>query len=106
MAAKTAQPDKLRITSQYRRVPIGRVCEIDSFGTALSFHVWDQEPPEPRWRVEVSTGSSEDAVVVGRCAGTRAEALRHLAEAWVAEHRTPSFDWEGITLLLASVRVV
>lgn len=106
MPAKPAQPDKPRITNQYRRLPIGRVCEIDYFGTRLTVHVWDQEPPEPRWRVEVCTGSGEDAVVIGGCAGTRAEALRHLVEAWVAERRRPSFDWESITALLASVRVV
>lgn len=106
MAAKSAQPDRLRITDQYRRLPIGRVCELDSLGTRLSVHVWDQEPPAPRWRVEVRIGSGDDAVVVGHCAGTRAEALRHLAEAWVGERRRPSFDWEGITALLASVRIV
>jgi hypothetical protein len=106
MATKSAEPDKLRITNQYRRRPFGKVCEIEYSGKTLSVHVWEHQPPEPGWRVEARSGSGDDAVVVGESAGTRAEALRLVAATWMAERRRPNFDWENITKLLASVRVV
>jgi hypothetical protein len=103
---KAAQPEKLRITDQYRRRPTGRVCEIDSFGAKLSVHIWELEPEEPGWRVEAHTGTGPSAVVVGRSARTSEEALRDVGATWAAERRTPSFDWETIRTLLVSVRMV
>jgi hypothetical protein len=107
MTTKTVQPETLRITDQYRRRPSGRVCEIESFGARLCLHVWELETPlEPGWRVEAHSGSGTDAIIVGRSAGTRVEALRDVGTTWAAERRSPSFDWENIAALLASVRVV
>ena len=103
---KAVEPDKLRITDQYRRRPTGRVCEIDSFGSKLSVHIWELDPEEPGWRVEAHTGTGDNAVVVGRSARTSAEALRDVGATWAAERRSPSFDWENIRTLLASVRMV
>jgi hypothetical protein len=103
---KAAQPEKLRITDQYRRRPSGRVCEIDSFGAKLSVHVWELDPEEPGWRVEAHTGTGSTAIVVGRSARTSAEALRDVGATWTAERRSPDFDWENIRTLLASVRMV
>jgi hypothetical protein len=105
MANRSTQPDTLRITDQYRRHPTGRVCEIECFGARLSVHVWELET-QPGWRVEAHSGSGADAIVVGRSAGTRAEALRDVGATWAAERMSPSFDWKDIAALLASVRVV
>ncbi len=106
MAFTNQPPEKLRITDQYRRLPTGRVCEIDCFGQRLAFHVWELETEERGWRVEAHSGSGENAIVVGRSAGTRVEALRDVGATWAAERRSPSVDWDTIATLLASVRVV
>jgi hypothetical protein len=106
MSVKTQPPENLRITEQYRRLPTGRVCEIECFGQRLVVHVWELEKEERGWRVEAHSGSGENAIVVGRSAGTRVEALRDVGATWAAERRSPSFDWDTIATLLASVRVV
>jgi hypothetical protein len=102
----TKPTETLRITNQYRRRPTGVVCELEHFGARLSVHVWELGPEESGFRVETHCGSGPDAVVVGRSAKTRAEALRDVAASWAAERKRPSIDWEKVTTLLASVRVV
>ena len=106
MKAKVSEPEALKIAQQYRRVPTGRVCELECFGERLTFHVWELETPGPAWRVEAHSGTGPETIVVSRSAGTRAAALRDVGVAWAAERGNPRFDWEKIHTLLASVRVV
>jgi len=103
---KVPEPEALRIAEQYRRRPTGRVCEIECFGTRLTFHVWELETSGPGWCVEAHGRSGSDNIVVSRAAATRAAALRDVGEAWAADRGNPRFDWEKIQTLLASVRVV
>jgi hypothetical protein len=107
MSRKPAASDALKITDQYRRRPNGMVCELRAGEAKLAIHTWQlEDPASPGWRVEAHSGSGSNEVVIGRTAVTRAEALRDVGDAWCAERITPSFDWEGIGKLLASVRVV
>lgn len=83
------------------------VCELRSGVEKLAVHVWQPDvSASSGWFVEAHSGSGDAEVVVGRLAATRAQALRDVAAAWVAEHRRPSFDWDAIGRLLTSVRIV
>ena len=106
MKTPASEPEALRIAEQYRRLPTGRVCELECFGTRLTFHVWELETSAPAWCVEAHGGSGAETIVVSRSAGTRAAALRDVGAAWAASPGNPRFDWDKIHTLLASVRVV
>lgn len=107
MSRKAVVSDVLRIANQYRRRPTGMVCELRVGDAKLAVHVWQPDgPSSSNWCVEAHGKSGEEVVVMGRSAGTRAEALRDVGAAWAAERINPSFDWDGIAKLLESVRVV
>jgi hypothetical protein len=61
------------------------------------------------WRIEASTSSSPDAVIVSETGATRAEALRALGSSWNEKRlasNLPSFDWESVARAMAAVRAI
>jgi hypothetical protein len=103
--------DAIRITQQFRS---GDAMVYDFRGTAgrltlrVSGRGGDEGPPT-EWRVEASTSSSPDAVVVAEWAATRAEALRAVGVAWGQKRlasNLPSFDWESVARALSAVRAI
>jgi hypothetical protein len=65
--------------------------------------------PTTEWRIEASTSSSPDAVVVAERGATRAEALRAVARSWNEKrfaNNLPSFDRESIARAMAAVRAI
>jgi len=104
----TEASDTLKITTQYRtkhRI----VYELQSGASLLDVHVWQHEAQSPArgWRVEAHNGRDENAVIIGKLASTRTEALLEVGRAW--GNRAPSlprFDWPAVVALLASVRAL
>jgi hypothetical protein len=106
MKQKESKTNALRITDQYRR-RYGMVCELQCGAARLSLHLWEQTTAsDSQWRVEAHNGSGSDAVVVGRSARTRAEALREVGVAWATESELPAFDWDAVATLLSDVRAI
>ena len=65
--------------------------------------------PPTEWRIEASTSSSPDAVVVAEGGVTRAEALRAVGRSWNEKrlpNNLPSFDWESVARAMAAVRAI
>jgi hypothetical protein len=73
--------EAIRITQQFR----SGVYDLRGSAGRLTLRVTgrggDDGPPR-EWRIEASTGSSPDAVVVAERGATRAEALRAVGRSW------------------------
>jgi hypothetical protein len=69
----------------------------------------EDDGPPTEWRIEASTSSSPEAVVVAEWGATRAEALLAVGRSWNEKRlasNLPSFDWESLTRAMAAVRAV
>jgi hypothetical protein len=103
--------NSIRITDQFRS---GDAMVYDLRGTAgrLTLRVTGQggdDGPPTEWRIEASTGSSADAVVVAERGATRADALRAVGRSWSEKRiasNLPSFDWESVARAMAAVRAI
>jgi hypothetical protein len=101
----------IKITDQFRS---GEAMIYDLRGEAgrLTLRVTGrggEEGPPTEWRIEASTSSSPDAVVVAEQAATRAEALRAVGRSWNEKRiasNLPSFDWESVARAMAAVRAI
>jgi hypothetical protein len=101
----------VRITDQFRS---GDAMVYDLRGTAgrLTLRVTGRggdEGPPTEWRIEASTSTSPDAVVVAERGATRAEALRAVGRSWDEKRvarNLPSFDWESVARAMAAVRAI
>lgn len=103
--------DALRITQQFRS---GEAMVYDFRGKAgrLTLRVsgrGGEEGPPTEWRIEASTSSSPDAVVVAEWAPTRTAALGAVGRSW-SEKRVagnlPAFDWESVARAMSAVRAI
>jgi hypothetical protein len=68
----------------------------------------DKGPPT-EWRIEASTSSSPDSVVVAESGATRAEALRAVGRTWGEKRlagNLPVFDWESVARAMSAVRAI
>jgi hypothetical protein len=103
--------DSVRITQQFRSHE-AMVYDLRGNGARLTLRVTGQgggDGPPTEWRIEASTSSSPDAVVVAEGGATRAEALRALGRSWDekrAANNLPSFDWDGVARAMAAVRAI
>jgi hypothetical protein len=103
--------DALRITQQFRS---GDAMVYDLRGRAgrLTLRVTGrggEEGPPTEWRIEASTSSSPDAVVVAEWAATRADALRAVGSSWSQKRisgNLPVFDWESVARAMSAVRAI
>ncbi len=103
--------DAVRITQQFRS---GEAMIYDLRGSAgrltlrVSGRGGDEGPPT-EWRIEASTSTSPDAVVVAEWAPTRAEALRAIGRSWDQKRlagNLPVFDWESVARAMSAVRAI
>jgi hypothetical protein len=65
--------------------------------------------PPAEWRIEASTSSSPDAIVVAESGPTRAEALRSVGRSWNERRlagNLPLFDWESVARAMSAVRAI
>jgi hypothetical protein len=101
----------VRITDQFRS---GDAMVYDLRGAAgrLTLRVTGRggdDGPPTEWRIEASTSTSTDAVVVAEWGATRAEALRAVGRSWSEKRlasNLPSFDWESVARAMAAVRAI
>jgi len=103
--------DAIRITQQFRSRD-AMVYDLRSSAGRLTLRVTGRggdEGPPTEWRIEASTSSSADAVVVAEWRATRAEALRAVGRSWNEKRlasNLPSFDWESVARAMAAVRAI
>jgi hypothetical protein len=103
--------DALRITTQFRSGE-AMVYDLRARAGRLTLRVTGRgggDGPPTEWRIEASTSSSPDAVVVAEGGATRAEALRAVGRSWSEKrlaNNLPSFDWESVARAMAAVRAV
>ena len=112
MKPESEQSDAIRITTQFRS---GQAMVYDLRGATgrLTLRVTGRggadDAPPTEWRIEASTSSSPDAVVVAEIAATRADALQAVGRAW-GQKRTachlPLFDWESVARAMRAVRAI
>jgi hypothetical protein len=103
--------DSVRITQQFRSRD-AMVYDLRGAAGRLTLRVTgrggdDGVPME--WRIEASTSSSPDAVVVAELGATRAEALRAVGRSWNEKRlgsNLPRFDWESVARAMAAVRAI
>ena len=103
--------DAIKITQQFRSGD-AMVYDLRSRTARLTLRVSGRggdEGPPTEWRIEASTSSSPDSVVVAEWAPTRAEALRAVGRTW-GERRLagnlPVFDWESVARAMSAVRAI
>lgn len=104
--------DALRITTQFRSGE-AMVYDLRSRAGRLTLRVsgrgGDEEGPPAEWRIEASTSTSPDAVVVAEWGPTRAEALRAVGRSWGEKRiagNLPVFDWQSVALAMSAVRAL
>jgi hypothetical protein len=103
--------DAVRITQQFRARD-AMVYDLRGRAGRLTLRVTGQggdDGPPTEWRIEASTSTSPDAVVVAEVGVTRAEALRALGHSWNErrlENNLPSFDWGAVAQAMAAVRAI
>lgn len=101
----------VRITDQFRS---GDAMVYDLRGAAgrLTLRVTGRggdDGPPTEWRIEASTSTSPDSVVVAEQGATRSEALRAVGRSWNEKRlagNLPSFDWESVARAMAAVRAI
>jgi hypothetical protein len=105
--------DAIRITQQFRARDAmvydlrGRVA--GRLTLRISGRGGDDDGSPTQWRIEASTSSSPDAVVVSETGATRAEALRAVGRSWkdkLLANNLPSFDWESVARAMVAVRAI
>jgi hypothetical protein len=103
--------DAIRITQQFRSRD-AMVYDLRGRAGPLTLRVTGRggdEGPPTEWRIEASTSSSPDEVVVAEQGPTRAEALREVGRSWNEKRlasNLPSFDWESVARAMAAVRAI
>jgi hypothetical protein len=103
--------DATRITQQFRSRD-AMVYDLRGRGGRLTLRITGQgggDGPPTEWRIEASTSSSPDDVVVAEAGTTRAEALRAVGRSWNEKRlasNLPSFDWESVSRAMAAVRAI
>ena len=103
--------DPLRIITQFRSRE-AMVYDLRSKTGRLTLRISGRggdEGPPTEWRIEASTSTSRDAVVVAAWAPTRAEALRAVGRSWSKKRiagNLPVFDWESVALAMSAVRAI
>jgi hypothetical protein len=103
--------DAIRITQQFRSRDT-MVYDLRGRAGRLTLRITargEDDGPPTEWRVEASTSTSADAVVVSELAATRAEALRAVGRSWDDKRLAndlPSFDWESVARAMAAVRAI
>ena len=103
--------DAIKITQQFRSGD-AMVYDLRSRTARLTLRVSGRggdEGPPTEWRIEASTSTSPEAVVVAEWGPTRAEALRAVGRSW-GERRIagnlPVFDWQSVALAMSAVRAI
>ena len=108
---KESDEESIRITQQFRARD-AMVYDLRGTAGRLTLRVTGRggdEGPPTEWRIEASTSSSPDAVVVAEEAATRAEALQAVGRSWNEKRlasNLPSFDWESVARAMAAVRAI
>lgn len=101
--------ESIRITQQFRARD-AMVYDLRGSAGRLTLRITGQgggDGPPTEWRIEASTSSSADAVVVAEGGATRAEALRAVGRSWNEKrlaNNLPSFDWASVARAMAAVR--
>ena len=105
------EEDAMRITQQFRARD-AMVYDLRGSAGRLTLRITgraENDGPPTEWRIEASTSSSPDAVVVAEGGATRAEALRSVGRSWNESrlaHNLPSFDWDSVARAMAAVRAI
>ena len=103
--------DALRITQQFRSGDT-MVYDLRSRAGRLTLRVSGRggaDGPPTEWRIEASTSSSPDGVLVAEWAPTRADALRAVGRSWSQKRiagNLPVFDWESVARAMSAVRAI
>jgi hypothetical protein len=103
--------DAIRITQQFRSRD-AMVYDLRGRAGRLTLRITGQggdDGPPTEWRIEASTSSSPDDVVVAEGGATRADALRAVGQSWNEKRlarNLPSFDWESVARAMAAVRAI
>ena len=99
----------IAITQQYRERH-NMTFELDCSGEALVLRVFfPLETAPAEWRIEARGKHGGEAVVIDRVAATRELAFQAICGAWPAGSLPAgkaSYDWEGVTRVLRSVRAL
>ncbi len=103
--------DSVRITLQFRSRD-AMVYDLRGSGGRLTLRVTgrgegDGAPTE--WRIEASTSSGPDGVILAEGGPSRADALRAVGRSWNEqrlEKNLPAFDWDGVARAMAAVRAI
>ncbi len=69
----------------------------------------DDSGPPAEWRIEASTSSSPESVVVAESGTTRAEALSAVGRSWGEKrvaHNLPTIDWDSVARAMKAVRAI
>ena len=108
---KERDEESVRITQQFRARD-AMVYDLRGESGRLTLRVSGRggnDGPPDEWRIEASTSTSPDAVVVAEEGATRAEALVAVGRAWNRKRvagNLPSFDWESVARAMAAVRAI
>jgi hypothetical protein len=111
MKPEHGDEDEIRITQQFRARD-AMIYDLRGSAGRLTLRVTGRgggDGPPTEWRIEASTSSSPDAVVVAEAGGSRAEALRAVGRSWNEKrlaNNLPPFDWESIARVMAAVRAI
>lgn len=103
--------ETIRITQQFRARD-AMVYDLRGAAGRLTLRVTGRgggDGPPTEWRIEASTSSSPDAVIVAEGAATRVEALGAVGRSWNEKrvaNNLPSFDWESVARAMAAVRAI
>ncbi len=106
------ESNAIRITQQFRS---GEAMVYDLRGTTgrLTLRVTGRggadDGPPTEWRIEATTSSSPDAVVVAEWAATRADALHAVGQTWSQKRlacNLPLLDWDAVARALRAVRAI
>jgi hypothetical protein len=103
--------DAIRITQQFRSRD-AMVYDLRGRAGRLTLRITGRggdDGPPTEWRIEASTNSPPDEVVVAERGATRAEALREVGRSWSEKRlasNLPSFDWESVARAMAAVRAI
>ncbi len=112
MKPESDDRDAIHITQQFRS---GQAMVYDLRGTMgrltlrVTGHGGADDAPPTEWRIEATTSSSADAVVVAEIAATRADALQAVGQTWSEKRMAcnlPLFDWESVARALRAVRAI
>lgn len=103
-------PHALKITQQ-ARIRTAMVCDLSADEHRLTLSTYGRENAEDagEYRIEARPSRAPDAPVITGWGDTRLEALAEVGKSWRARaeaENLPSFDWEAIATLLATVRGV